>query len=1061
MAISTANVWAKQFDVGGNTVRQLLVPACGDLTVSRNADGSTVHGSFGRWPAVSGTGDASPSAHLAAVLPTVDRSTYRVSWIGNHEQLDPDAVLESFRKAIGFTPHDEIGSLRRPQIAALHSIVGYQCSGMDDPAIVVMPTGTGKTETMLAWMVATRPPKLLVIVPSTALRNQVAAKFESLGILQREGIVSPMAQRPCVGRLEHGFTDPDEAAVFVQRCNVVVATPNALHAGNPAAHAVLLARFTHLVVDEAHHAPATTWNAIIRQFDTRPVLLFTATPFRADGRSLPGRVISRFPLREAQNDGYFSRIEFAAVVAIEDADRDLAAAAVARLRRDRQAGFEHILLARAATKARAEEIFAIYRSMAPEAEPRLLHDGLSARRKADVLAALSNCSCHLIVCVDMLGEGFDLPNLKIAAFHDNRRSLGPVIQLVGRLARTKSATPIGPASVFVFRDPATLFSPLRKLLREDPDWDKLLSDITDRAITGAEEISEFDRSFVTTPTEVPVGLVQPKMSAVAYRTYSLDWNPDAALDVYGRSVLESVISVSSADTVAWFVIESVGNIKWGEIPSLQAVSYDLVVMYFDNSLGLLFIHGSDTDRKYDDLALAVLGEEPAMVRGMDTFRVFARVDRLIPTNVGLLDSRDRDRRFSMHVGSDVETALNEAERNHKTNTHIAAKAFENGERVTIAAALSGRFWSMSTAPGLSQWRDWCRSQGTKLLDSSVELRSLFREMIIPIAVTQRPRHPLLALEWPWDLYLGTGTARHAVCEGTKYLLTDVDFRVDDHSEEGPFRFSAVTSQWEVPYTAVVGNTGLHYRAVGEEVAVESRGSTVPLSTWLNNKKPTLFLSGDRLITGDDRLLEPRTELPPFDRANLSPIPWAADGVDITVESQGSDRRPDSVQAYMSRYLQQNQALDVLVDDDRAGEAADLVGLRIDGNDLIVTLVHCKYSSQPTPGGRLADLYEVCGQATRGARWRDHGAIPLINHIDRRARNYALRTGQTAYEVGDREALLRIQERAPLLFIRFATVIAQPGLSIAVCTNEQLRLLAGAESYVRAVTKGTFSVYCST
>ena len=538
MAISTANVWAEPLSFGGNPIRQLLVPGSEELAVSEDAGGISVYGRYGRWPAIRGVGDDAVD-HLVAVLPSVNRSRFRVSWSGSRKQLYPDAVLESFRDAIGFTPHDEPSSLRRPQIAALHAIVGYQFSGLEEPAIVVMPTGTGKTETMLAWMVATRPAKLLVIVPSTTLRDQIAAKFESLGILQREGIVSPTAQRPCVGRLEHGFTDPDEAANFVQQCNVVVATPNALHAGDREARAVLLDRFTHLVVDEAHHAPAATWSAIIREFDSRPALLFTATPFRTDGRSLPGRVISRFPLREAQKDGYFSRIEFASIVAIEDPDSDLAAAAVARLRKDREAGFEHILLARAATKVRAEELFAMYQSIAPEANPRLLHDGLGARRKKEAVDALAHGQCHLIVCVDMLGEGFDLPNLKIAAFHDNRRSLGPVIQLVGRLARTKSTTPIGPASVFVSRDYATLFSPLRKLLREDPDWDKVLSDITDHAIGRAEEISEFDQSFATTPSEVPVGLVEPKMSAVAYRTCATEWNPDAALDVYGASVLEA------------------------------------------------------------------------------------------------------------------------------------------------------------------------------------------------------------------------------------------------------------------------------------------------------------------------------------------------------------------------------------------------------------------------------------------------------------------------------------------------------------------------------------------
>ncbi len=32
------------------------------------------------------------------------------------------------------------------------------------------------------------------------------------------------------------------------------------------------------------------------------------------------------------------------------------------------------------------------------------------------------------------------------------------------------------------------------------------------------------------------------------------------------------------------------------------------------------------------------------------------------------------------------------------------------------------------------------------------------------------------------------------------------------------------------------------------------GATVPLSTWFNNHKPTLFPSGDGLITGDGHQL---------------------------------------------------------------------------------------------------------------------------------------------------------------------------------------------------------------
>jgi hypothetical protein len=241
---------------------------------------------------------------------------------------------------------------------------------------------------------------------------------------------------------------------------------------------------------------------------------------------------------------------------------------------------------------------------------------------------------------------------------------------------------------------------------------------------------------------------------------------------------------------------------------------------------------------------------------------------------------------------------------------------------------------------------------------------------------------------------------------------------------------------------------------------DRRNVTVPLSVWLNNHKPTLLLTGDRMITGDDRFLAPRTDVAPYPRDALQPLDWQASGVNIRAESQGPERNPDSIQAFMARYLTQTQSFDVLIDDDRSGEAADLVGIRIDRGDLFVTLVHCKYSAGAAPGHRLRDLYEVCGQAMRGARWRDNGAMPLLEHLDRRVRAYARRTGGTAFEVGDRAVLFRIRQQAPQLFPRFSTLVVQPGLSIAASTNEQLRLIAGAASYVQSVTKGAFEVCCS-
>jgi len=448
VSYSTSNVWVTPVAVGQHEVRQLLVPAHDGITLSKVGTSETVSSSRGTWPVTRGTRHPQDDS-LTAVLPVLAPSTARLTWAGPHKSAGPNAVLQSYADAISFTTLGRETGLRRPQMAALHSIIGYQSSGVTGPAVVVMPTGTGKTETMVAWMVAARPSKVLVIVPSVVLRDQVAEKFESLGILQHAEVICPSALRPCVLRLSHRIDTTDEAERLVEYANVIVATPQALHASDPEVRTTLTDLCTHLVVDEAHHAPADTWTALVRAFADRPVLLFTATPFRSDGRALPGRTIFRFPLREAQRDGYFSKIDFKAVVGLGDADEELAKAAVAWLRSDLAKGLDHVMLVRAANKTRAREILDLYEQLALDLQPRILIDNLPPKTAKANLAALREGTSRIIVCVDMLGEGFDLPTLKVVAFHDPPRSLSPMIQLVGRVARTASTRRVGTACVLV------------------------------------------------------------------------------------------------------------------------------------------------------------------------------------------------------------------------------------------------------------------------------------------------------------------------------------------------------------------------------------------------------------------------------------------------------------------------------------------------------------------------------------------------------------------------------------------------------------------------------------
>lgn len=942
----------------------------------------------------------------------------------------------------------------------MHAVLGFWDSGLPGPAIVVMPTGTGKTETMLALLATGRVARLLVLVPTAALRDQVTEKFLTFGVLQRIGALSPTALRPSVATLAHGVASVEEAEQLASACTVMVATPSAVAACSSDARTALLAAFSHLIVDEAHHAPARTWTDIISAFHDRSIVLFTATPFREDGKSLPGRTVFRFPLREAQAMGYFRQIDYKSVLSLDGTDRRLAELVVERLRADLAAGLDHIAMARVRSIDRAGEVVKLYEELAADLAPAVLHERVPAARRRATMASLKGRTCRIVICVDMLGEGYDLPSLKVAALHDIKKSLSPLIQFVGRFSRSSVDEKIGTASVFVARDPQAISSPLKELLREDADWNLVLRDISDRVTDAAEGLSSFDASFEGAPEEVSVSLLEPKMSAVAYRCAHPWWHPERAREHFGPDrLLADAVAVGADASVAWFVVRHRTPVKWGTVDLLEQVTYELVILYFNQAQRLLYIYGSDKSGAYADLAAAV-STDGVLVDGMRTFRVLSGLDRVVPTNIGLLDARDHFHRFTMLVGSDVMEALSTADRQGRTQTHIATSGFDQGERVTICAALSGRFWSMRAAPTLKAWTDWCAEQGGKLLDDSVDMEEVFNGLIVPVELAERPPYVLIGLEWPWELFAGLHSTSRLRYGDSVYHLADVDFTVDDFDDAGPFRFSLCADDWRIAYEArFEEGCGLQYTPLGSDAEVSNRSGTTSLRAWLNAHKPTLFLAGDRMIMPDDRLLEPRYQLAPYDKSLVHVEEWT--DVDHRVESQGPERRSDSVQAYMARLLRQNDEFDVLIDDDGSGEAADLVGLRREDRDLVVTLVHCKYSSKDTPGARLTDLYEVCGQATRSAKWRQHGAEPLLRHLSRRAKNYTARNnGTSPFEVGDLGVLYSLREIVLQLRPRFRIIIAQPGLSVSAATEEHLRLIAGAENYVRTATRGSFEVFCS-
>lgn len=97
-----------------------------------------------------------------------------------------------------------------------------------------------------------------------------------------------------------------------------------------------------------------------------------------------------------------------------------------------------------------------------------------------------------LVCVDMFGEGFDLPQLKVAALHAPYRSLAVTLQFIGRFART-TGEHLGTARFFAV---ATDMRIERAVLYGDgAAWDLLIPNLSAARVRREREVKEVLSTF--------------------------------------------------------------------------------------------------------------------------------------------------------------------------------------------------------------------------------------------------------------------------------------------------------------------------------------------------------------------------------------------------------------------------------------------------------------------------------------------------------------------------------------------------------------------------------------
>lgn len=998
---------------------------------------------------------AHPGARDASTHPARQAAAARKSW-GNAFQFVEEDVQ---RGVIG---------LRKPQLGALHAIHAHWSTSREG-ATIVMPTGTGKTETMLAVLTSTACERVLVIVPTDALRTQIAGKFESLGILKTPGttVLASHAMRPVVATLTSKPKTFEEVDGLFERCNVIVSTSQLVGQCLPEVRARMAAMCTHLFIDEAHHAEAPTWRVFRELFRDKLVLQFTATPFREDGQRVDGKLVYVYPLKKAQVEGYFRPIRFHAVreFNVANGDRKIALAALGEL--DADVSGKHIVMARVADTKRASAILALYQSFG-RYEAVAIHSGLPTKSVDAGKKKLLDGSARVVVCVDMLGEGFDLPELKIAAFHDIRKSLAVTLQLAGRFTRVRAdlGDPVFIANTAL----VDVRDELRKLYAQDPDWNVLLPELSTSAIDEEITSQEFFRGFGVFLDEVPLKDLRPAASMVVYKTKCANWTPKKFRQGLrglnsGDKVYHSLNEVENTLVVLTAMEQGV---RWSEVDSVRETVWELFVAVWDRDRALLYLHGSGLSGEYRELAKALCGAEVQLVVAPEMFRCFFGIKRLVLNNVGLNEHLGRQVRYTGRMGSDVEARIGQAARRGATRAVLAGAGFERGRKTSVGAAKRGRVWS-NLRLRVDTFAGWAKEIGAKLVDDTISPDVVLAGTLKPEPVGTIPASTAIAVEWPKEvLERSESMCRFFVPGVGEEPSTNVDIEVLPRVVSDPLLVRVYAERWECVMRLELFALGesfdfrfVHERGVAADMALGSRQA--PLWEFLTDTPPVIWFADGSSLEGCEYTQLPTEDMPPYDRNRLQVLDWS--GVDIRTESQGEQRRAGTVQHRMIELLQRESAYAVIFDDDGAGEAADILAIRMRqddaGESIEVEMYHLKYAGG-APGARVDDLYVVCGQAQRSTTWlaTHDRRTDLFTHLLKRNDQRVERGRATRLERGTQDLLLQLRDMSRRTEVKLKVYVVQPGLSKAAASTSQLMLLSVTERFLSDTYEVPFSVLCS-
>jgi len=978
------------------------------------------------------------------------------------EVSSPTAISNSWQNIFSFredNPETDSVGLRLPQIGALHALSAYfSLKKNTEPATIVLPTGIGKTETMLAFMVYRSLAKVLVVVPSNTLRSQISKKFLELGYLPQLGVIPLDAKLPAVTEMKHTVSSNEEADSLLEYSNVIIATPNVITKSPQDAICRLCNGIHVLFIDEAHHSSAKTWQHIRTHFSSKKVIQFTATPFRNDNGNLGGKIIYNYTMGEAQRAGYFKHIELIAVeeYSASNTDSTIAQRAITRLRTDLSNGFDHILMARVDKQERASKLLEIYEQLGNDLHPVIIHSELSPQKCQESLNALKTRASRIVICVNMLGEGFDFPNLKVAAIHDIHKSLAITLQFIGRFTR-QGGRHIGDASIVVNLAEPEVENELENLYSLGVEWDEVLSTLSEKRIereVKLQELIEKLKEQGDLHEQISLWNLHPSFSAILFKTSCSEWSPQSFSQMMPPGC-KYWPAIGHSDKILIVLALQQAPIKWGNYKDMFDSIHKLLIIKWDNTRSAAFAYSNDYKWfKVERIMKAIFNTKCELLSGESVFNVFNGLNFPLVRNLGA--SQVGAISFTQYFGPNVTDGLSKIEKEESYLSNIAGLGYENGERVIWGCSQKkGKIWSVSGG-NIVTWSEWVTAAWDKVISGDVDINNITKDFLKPQSINKHYEQYACAISWGEHIGADPEDGVTILFDDKEIPMYFVDLKIADNGPICPYSLEVINEGNRAVYNFEIDDIPpkYHYSHFsGPRIRIKrGNGEPVDFEEYLN-RDPLIIQYVDGSFSYNCFLIKVKESLAEFLRENIET--WSWDNIDITKESMGKTVNRNTVQWRAFEYYKDDY--DIIINDDGPGEAADLIMIKSLEESIRLDFVHCKFSSEPIPGKRISDFYEVCGQAQKSIQWKFKGFNTLYTHIKKRNENWH---DHSRFLKGSIPDLLNVKRRARIVKLDLHITVIQPGGNKESLSHDILKLLGCTEEYLKKTAQAEFSVVCS-